>query len=309
MGQEILYCSRCQVRIRSADFERERAYRINGAVSCFKCARDVIHSLPPDTVKQLLEQIAAKEEAAEKKKSSTSRILRISELKPLKPQTVRAAAGRSSPGPSGGWAATLIVGIVAVVAAAFLVSSGSDSPPRRPPPTTPPTPPREVAGVTPAVRPVEPPPAAAPVPEKPPSAGTFDAEATESLARARTFARNNPEDWAGQLRLYELAAWDAGGTALIDTARRELDEVKKNDRELARAELPGILEKSRQDSEREEFGHALTTLRKGRAKHGSPEWTGTIDDTEKSVRQRMTDLYASLRPSAGTSAQEAKALR
>src|SRR5579862_3018200 len=234
MGQEILYCSKCQVQLRSADFEKERAYRLNGAVSCYKCARELIHSLPPQTIKQLIGEIASKEvESAERKKYSTSRILRVAEIKPVKSPALRAARDSSSPGASGGLITALVVGLVALGGIGLWMGSGSG--PARPiaPPSLPPVSrdlPKEPSNV----------PAEPPSPQKPDAGGTFEADARESLLRARTFATSHPEDAAGQVRLYESAVWDAAGTSLLDPARRELDEAKRKDRELAIREIRSL---------------------------------------------------------------------
>src|SRR5262245_51036245 len=38
MGHEILYCSRCQVQLRGADFEKGRAFRAGALSFCRACA-------------------------------------------------------------------------------------------------------------------------------------------------------------------------------------------------------------------------------------------------------------------------------
>jgi hypothetical protein len=49
MGQEIVYCFKCQNRLLGSDFERGKAFRINSQVACSDCARSLLAHLPdPD---------------------------------------------------------------------------------------------------------------------------------------------------------------------------------------------------------------------------------------------------------------------
>lgn len=298
MGQEILYCSKCQVQLRSADFEKERAYRLNGAVSCYKCARELIHSLPPQTIKQLIGEIASKEEeSAERKKYSTSRILRVAEIKPVKSPGLRAVRDPSSLGNSGGVITAAVVGLVALGGIGLWMGSGSG--PARPiaQPSAPPVG-RELPKEA-TIAPPEPTP-----PQKPDAGGTFEADARESLLRARTFATSHPEDAPGQVRLYETAVWVAAGTSLLDTARRELDEAKRKDRDLALREIQGLLEEARAAGAREEFGIAMTLLKRDREKHLSNEWTGPIDQMIQDLRNQAVGLFGTLKGSAKVAAEK-----
>src|SRR5579864_8220589 len=137
MGQEILYCSKCQTQLRSADFEKEKAYRLHNSVFCYKCARESVHSLPPETIKQLLGQIARQEEAAEKKNSSTSRILRVVEIRPSKTISQRRTVGSRAPAP--GPAAWIALGALSVVTLlVWVIASGGSEPKTAPrPPAAP----------------------------------------------------------------------------------------------------------------------------------------------------------------------------
>jgi hypothetical protein len=296
MGQEILYCSKCQIQLRTLDFEKEKAYRINGIVSCFKCAREVIHSLPPETIKRLIAEIATKEEAAEKKNSSTSRILRVAELKPPRPHTARTLAASPPRGLTGGLVAAVVVGAGVLLAALLLMTSGSE-PSRRssPPPAAVPS--HDLAGERDA-------PSTAPsAPARASTGGTFEAEASESLLRARTFARMNPQDWAGQLDLYEKAVWEAGGTAVVEVARRELEDVKRKDRELAEKELSGVLGPAREAARREDFGRALASLKESRTRHRCSEWTAPLDLAIVEIRGQAAALYGTIREAALSAAR------
>jgi hypothetical protein len=47
MGQEILYCSKCQARLLGADFEKGLAFRIANQTVCRACAQMMVDTLPP----------------------------------------------------------------------------------------------------------------------------------------------------------------------------------------------------------------------------------------------------------------------
>jgi hypothetical protein len=301
MGQEILYCSKCQVQLRSADFEKQKAYRLHNSVYCAKCARESIHSLPPETVKKLIEEIARQEGAAEKKNSSTSRILRVAEIRPGKPMTSRRTpdGGSKTPGSSGWMVTGVLLGLAGLVGAVFISGSNPKGTPRVPSsPAGAPAPGRDSRMEAEASAPRNPP--SAPPPG---ASGTFTAEATESLRRAREFARTNPGDLVGQIGLFEKALWDSGGTPLLDPAKRELENLKVKDRELAAKDLPGLMDQVRSAAGREEFGPALSFLEKARPLHAASEWTGALEKAAKDVRVQAAGLYAPIKKAAATAAR------
>lgn len=313
MGQEIFYCSKCQVQLRSADFEKEKAYRLNGAVSCSKCARDLVHSLPPETIKQLIGEIAAKEEkSAEQKKYSTSRILKVVESRPVKFPAPRSSLNAAPSGTSGGLVTAIVLGLVLLGGIALWMGSGPGPAPARPiaSPSAPPPrpePPREVS--------VAPPPPAPPPKAETPGAGSaVEADARESLLRARVFAKSHPEDLAGLVRLYQTAVWDASGTSLLGAAERELDVALRMDREAALRELPELLASARASGAREEFGSAIGLLKQGRERHQAGDWTGPIDQATQELRNQAVGLFGPLKARARIAAEkkdaaEAKTLR
>lgn len=46
MGQEIVYCVKCQNRLIGSDFERGKAFKIGSKVSCFDCALELLSDFP-----------------------------------------------------------------------------------------------------------------------------------------------------------------------------------------------------------------------------------------------------------------------
>jgi hypothetical protein len=295
MGQEILYCSKCQTQLRSADFEKEKAYRLHNSVFCTKCARESVRSLPPETIHQLIGQISRQEEAG-KKQSSTSRILRVVEIRPGKSLPPRRAAGAGAA--SSGAAVWIILGALAAVTALAVVLVSGPSEPKSA--SKAPAAPLAVPAPLPDPRPG--PDASLPRLPAPPApsgvAGTFDAEATESLRRAREFVRTNPGDLVGQISLFEKAAWDSSGTSLQDAAQRDLESLKVKDRVVAAKELPGLLDAARAAAAKEDFGQALKLLEQGRKQHAVTEWTSPVEKTQKELRSQVDELYGPLKEKA-----------
>ncbi|HEX7901475.1 MAG TPA: hypothetical protein VF950_27195 [Planctomycetota bacterium] len=146
MGQEIVYCSRCQIQLRGRDFEKGAAFRIDALACCLKCAPDVMKSLPNAAVQDLLKQMAAPRTSH----SETSRIMTLSTS-----TTKTAHAGRRTraSSPSGIYVAAG-VGLVIVVLLIVAVSSSAKPAPA----------PKSVVAAPPALPKVEPPPKPPPRP-------------------------------------------------------------------------------------------------------------------------------------------------
>src|SRR5262245_56739028 len=116
MGNEIVYCSRCQSRLTTADFDRGTAVRISNYVCCFACLSEA-------------------EQATLKQSQNTS----ASRLSTLTPRSVPAASGSPRSEPAAGppvilWASVGGVAVlaIAVVLVLSLRDSGKPSPPAAP---------------------------------------------------------------------------------------------------------------------------------------------------------------------------------
>src|SRR6185503_716545 len=57
MGQEIVYCFKCQTRIVGAEFDKGSAFQVGNNVSCSKCVAELLHTLPPKEREHLLAQM------------------------------------------------------------------------------------------------------------------------------------------------------------------------------------------------------------------------------------------------------------
>src|SRR5436190_3423493 len=146
MGQEIAYCALCGCQLRSVDFEKGGAFRVDLQSYCKKCAPEAVKSLPPEKIQAILKQGIAppsrpsKPVAEVEGPSPSSRAIRISPRKSGPQQSLIVA--------------TASVGLGAVVLLLFFVFSGRPSPEPEPARSLPARPPVEPAPV--AIKPPEP---------------------------------------------------------------------------------------------------------------------------------------------------------
>src|SRR5690349_11144870 len=73
MGQEILYCYKCQTRIVGSDFGKGAAYQVGNNVCCSKCAAELLNTLPPKDRENLIAQMF--KATQERKSGSTNAAL------------------------------------------------------------------------------------------------------------------------------------------------------------------------------------------------------------------------------------------
>ena len=119
MGNEILYCSKCQTRLLKADFDAGTAFRIEGVASCDKCSPDVLKLLPPEKIQEFLHRVSKARKGSPPPEKSTP-----------KPEnrggTNRARAGKEGLG-AGAWIGAG-VGAVALLGLIVMATRGSDPP-------------------------------------------------------------------------------------------------------------------------------------------------------------------------------------
>ncbi len=152
MGQEILYCYKCQTRLLGSEFEKGKAFKVGGNASCPACVKDLLGSVPA----------AASETDRGRKLQSTSRIpVQASESGSGKFKASTARSLAPPPALPKGKNGPLIGGILAVVVVLILLavamsSSSSnrrvDPPPPAPTPLVVPTPPPPAVGFAPELR-------------------------------------------------------------------------------------------------------------------------------------------------------------
>jgi hypothetical protein len=126
MGQAIVYCTRCNAQLRSTDFDKGSAVKVDHKSYCLKCLPDGV--TPPPTEKP-------------RKRSNATTSINIVPPEPAEP-----------PKPARIWVAVVAIGIVVVIVAILMSSKPEPAPATRPEPT--------VADPSPA------PPPALPTPER-----------------------------------------------------------------------------------------------------------------------------------------------
>src|SRR5882724_8851297 len=82
MGQEIVYCYKCQTRLLGSDFDKGQAFRVGAQISCPECVRGLFSSLPPA---QIDAEIARLKETQVGRKGGTS--ARFPAVRPGTPDT------------------------------------------------------------------------------------------------------------------------------------------------------------------------------------------------------------------------------
>ena len=119
VGQEIVYCYRCQIRLTGADLDKGKGFQAAGRVSCAACAPHLIGELSGRDREMLLASMAKDRRPP-----------------PARPETPRTGS-RKIPAPAPAKSAlglTVGIGAVALVGSLLIALSGGG---RRPPPTPP----------------------------------------------------------------------------------------------------------------------------------------------------------------------------
>jgi len=260
VGQEILYCFKCQERVTSADLDASNALRFGNRTACRKCVPDLLASLSSQERKDLVSRVQGP------KKASTARFTVPATPRPKAIALPADGGSNQVMGWSiGGVAAALVVGIVLLV-------TGSGSPPA----------PRD--------------PAPAPV-SRASEESSRDRAAREAIARARSLPSSDVD---AQLAAFEQAARTAEGTSREREAKDLRDEFVALRRKGYAKELASVEERARVVLQKEEFGAALAIFEAVRALHPGPEWNGLVDARLQDVRKAVDVLYAPLKDQAAT---------
>lgn len=284
MGQEIVYCSKCQKRILGADYAKGLAYQLDHSSCCSACAVTVLETLPPKQKEQLLAKMVkatlhheSQSSGAPKSSSSASSTRKI----PVQAPDLRLRAGGADrPGSSTG----LIIGgslaAIATVIAVIALSSGGSSPP-------PPAAPSKAPVI---VKPLE-----APVnPEEARKA----AAAKEAMRKAREFAVINPKDAEGQIKAWKLALLETGGTGYEAETKREIERAEARSKEAAAQEEAALGRDHQGLVSRREFKKATELLDQAKSRHDTPEWAGSVETLRRTQQDAAARAFAELKEKA-----------
>ncbi|MBV8878681.1 MAG: hypothetical protein JO332_01835 [Planctomycetaceae bacterium] len=270
MGQAIVYCYRCSRQLREAQFSQGKAFRLDSRGCCADCAPEALRTLPPESVKVLLAQLAA---AQQQKPGSPGG----------RPPTARRPVTEVPPPAVPRVASSAPIWIVAGVAVAAIAI---------------------VAGIALSAGPGT----AAPRPSGGSPAPT-EAKSSAALAlqKARDFAAKSPNDLFAQLKFFEDRALLDDKTDVGAEARRSAQEIRAKGKETvdrARAaldtELLGPLG-------REEFSTAFARLDSARTVLEWPEWKAAVEKRAGEERARLAKLFEQVRDQARDAKEKANA--
>lgn len=285
MGQEIVYCFKCQKRIVGADYAKGLAFELENNSCCSACAVLVLDSLPPKAKEQLLGKMFKATQDHLPPPSGGSPAAggaRPSTRRTPGPSGVSAGPRRPLAVPASTVAVGGIVGGALVVGAilfvVFLPSKQS----------VPLNPPRSESAR----------PASLPAPPSPPSVSPEEerreALAKDALGKARTFAISHPQDFEGQARELEAALVQVERTGYERDVRRDLEKAKARTQEACVQEIDALSRDVRKWTDRKEFKAALEALTRDQSRHASPEWITGVqrlgDEVRKSASSALMEL-------------------
>lgn len=286
MGQEIVYCFKCQKRIVGADYAKGLAFQLENNSCCSGCAVQVLDTLPPKAKEQLLGKMFKATQEKQSGPASSARPMggshdagtrRVPVAAPPLPGTVpRPATSPSSP-------AFLVLALGALGVAAFAlavaVSSGRSSP-------------AEVS----APEMVKRPPPADPGPSSEEKHRTESAK--EALAKAREYARAHPKDFEGQAQRWRVALLEAERTGYEIEAKRELEKSQDAAKEAAAGELRDFEKNVRTLLDGNKFKAALEALSQRPSRQGMPEWAASAESLKTAIQEAAERQFGDLKDKA-----------
>ena len=100
MGQEILYCFKCQTRLLGSDFERGKAFRVDSQAACPDCVRDLLAHLPdPDAELEKLKRAQVPKPSGVTSSSTRMPMVRMDSTARLQVPVPRGAAPEPAAAP------------------------------------------------------------------------------------------------------------------------------------------------------------------------------------------------------------------
>jgi hypothetical protein len=147
------------------------------------------------------------------------------------------------------------------------------------------------------------PPAAAPVPARTPDEDGRTRAARSAIERARQAPK---ADLEAQIAAWAEASRQAQGTPLQKEAYEAHQTLLEQRRVLQARDAAELDAKARPLLEREEFGAALESYERARARRDTEEWKGLMDAKVRLVRAKADALFATLLPGASEARQEGR---
>jgi len=292
MGQEIVYCYKCQKRVLGAEFAKGLAYQVGNNVSCSGCAGDLLQTLPPRERDQLLAKMfKATQQRANPQPSSSPPDAPVVQERGGGSDRSRTTSRRvNAPVPrgprSGPTPVALGMGIagVVVVIVLFLVAGSGD---RKEPP--------EPSAAQRSGSPSSP----EPIPLSPEETRQIEA-ARAAVKKARDFAKANPEKLEGQIHEWEQALWAGERTPFLDEIKREMANLTGRRKSLVTRELAEMDVRILGRIKGEEFKAASDLYQTARNRYDTPEWSSAIDRKIREIYDGAAQLLPAIKVQAVT---------
>lgn len=131
MGQEILYCFKCQTRLLGSDFDKGLAFRVNSQAACPQCVRELLAHLPdPDAELERLKKAQVPKSAGLTSSSTKMSAVRLDSTGRIAMPPPRPAPAEAPKSPSRGplVIAGLIGGVIVILILAVLFSGSKERP-------------------------------------------------------------------------------------------------------------------------------------------------------------------------------------
>ncbi|HLY07834.1 MAG TPA: serine/threonine-protein kinase [Planctomycetota bacterium] len=141
-------------------------------------------------------------------------------------------------------------------------------------------------------------PKAAPTPAAPSPAGPGPAPSASPLDRARDFARANPKDLPGQIRMWKEARSAAQGTPAAAEAKHELEAVQARRDQAMAGEFEDVDRTIDALRDAESFGPARDILKQALKRHEDADWQGAIEQRLATLQKAVTSAFSTLRDHA-----------
>lgn len=271
MGQEVVYCFKCQKRIHGNDYAKGLAYQVENNFCCSTCAVTVLETLPPKAKEALLAKMF---KATHDRQSTSSAALKTSP----QPASSTARVPHATPRPmkiaeessSGPLIGGIVGAVVAVLIVVIFLSSGG-TPPPAPAPVAP-RPPAPVVKTDPGPSPEE---------------KRRDENARQAMKSAREFVIANPKDFDGQLRMWRTAQLEAERTGYEAETKREVEKAEIRIKDAVAQEFSELERDARALASRKDFKAAAELVDRARGKR-SGDWNPRVE----ALRREMDDAAA-----------------
>ena len=272
VGQAIVYCAGCQIRVRDVDVAEGRAFLIESQTYCRACA-----------VARFPDSAWERPSAAPASGGAPSR--------PASTRRLSSAAAPASAAPR-----ILLAGGAAVAALVVVVLVLPTRPPPAPPAPLPPRPP--VVETKPSPAPPAPP--APVVPRPAPAAPVPEGEAAlrRALADAKAHGAAHPTDFAGTADRLEKVRFQAERSPVLAEVVAELDALRVRFRAAVDAELKQLDAEVGRLADAGDFRAARAVLAKARPRHTLADWTARLNAKSAELEASAAPVFAKLREQA-----------